>query len=185
MWVDWERPSSTTGRGGMPTSTNRTKWPIGGGAFSFQPGWFQGHGSAFIYLNLGLGRIPDNMSHPMITPFEIVGPTNNPYPGTVCLPQVPLPANVSVQVGDLATIQIVELAKHGAALYNCADIEFAEPEDVPEVTRDNCFNSSEIGFRSLFTSSSLQSAAPVNPSPGVSSILLPLMMVVMVRCWMM
>lgn len=102
----------------MPTSTNRTKWPINGGAVSFQPGWFQGHSTAFIYINLGLGTTPQNMSHPMISPFQITGPTNNPYPGTVCMPQVPLPANISVQVGDHATIQLIETAKHGAALYN-------------------------------------------------------------------
>lgn len=102
----------------MPTSTNRTKWPINGGAVSVQPGWFQGHSTAFIYINLGLGTVPPNMSHPMITPFQIVGPTNDPYPGTFCLPQVPLPADISVNVGDHATIQVVESAKHGAALYN-------------------------------------------------------------------
>lgn len=104
--------------GGMPTSTNRTKWPINGGAVSFQPGWFRGHSTAFIYVNLGLGTTPENMSHPMISPFQITGPTNNPYPGTVCLPQLPLPANINVQVGDHATIQLIETAKHGAALYN-------------------------------------------------------------------
>ncbi|KAE8349075.1 hypothetical protein BDV28DRAFT_141996, partial [Aspergillus coremiiformis] len=145
--------------GGMPTSTNRTKWPVGGGAVSFQPGWFQGHATAFIYINLGLGTVPDNMSHPMISPFQINGPSNDPYPGTVCLPQVPLPANVSVSPGDHATIQIVETAKHGAALYNCVDIEFAQPADVAEVTRDNCFNSSHITFSQVFASTSLTSGA--------------------------
>ncbi|KAE8154855.1 hypothetical protein BDV25DRAFT_147105, partial [Aspergillus avenaceus] len=145
--------------GGMPTSTNRTKWPVGGGAVSFQPGWFQGHSTAFIYINLGLGTVPPNMSHPMISPFQIEGPTNDPYPGTVCLPQVPLPADVKVSPGDHATIQVVETAKHGAALYNCVDIEFAEPEDVAEVTRDNCFNSSHITFASVFASTSLTSGA--------------------------
>lgn len=145
--------------GGMPTSQNRTKWPVGGGAISLQPGWFQGHATAFIYINLGLGATPPNMSHPMVPPFQIVGPTNDPYPGTICLPQVLLPTGVSPKVGDLATIQVIETAKHGAALYNCADIEFAEPEDVAEVTRDNCFNSSAISFESVFTSTSLKSAA--------------------------
>ncbi|KAE8377232.1 hypothetical protein BDV26DRAFT_219188 [Aspergillus bertholletiae] len=145
--------------GGMPTSTNRTKWPVGGGAVSFQPGWFQGHATAFIYINLGLGTVPENMSHPMISPFQINGPSNEPYPGTVCLPQVPLPANISVSPGDHATIQLVETAKHGAALYNCVDIEFAEPEDVAEVTRDNCFNSTHITFSQIFASTSLTSDA--------------------------
>lgn len=110
-------PSRLLG-GGMPTSTNRTNWPVQGGAISLQPGWFQGHKTAFIYLNLGLGTVPPNMSHVMLPPFQIVGPTNNPYPGTFCLPQVPLPANISVNVGDNATIQVVMAAQHGAALYN-------------------------------------------------------------------
>ncbi|KAL4896084.1 hypothetical protein BDV59DRAFT_171987 [Aspergillus ambiguus] len=172
--------------GGMPTSTNRTKWPVGGGAVSFQPGWFQGHSTAFIYINLGLGSVPPNMSHPMISPFQISGPTNNPYPGTICLPQVPLPANISVKPGDHATIQVVETAKHGAALYNCVDIEFADPQDVAEVTRDNCFNDSSITFQSLFATSSLQEAgAPALDSPRrMMSTLLPAAVAV-VMVWLM
>jgi hypothetical protein len=102
----------------MPTSTNRTKWPINGGALAFQPGWFPGHDTALIYVNLGFGENPPNMSHSVVSPFQISGPSSNPYPGTVCLPQVPLPANISVSPGDYATIQIIETAKHGAALYD-------------------------------------------------------------------
>lgn len=106
----------------MPISQNRTKWPVSGGAVVVQPGWFPGHQTALIYVNIGLGAVPENMSHPVVPPFQITGPTNNPYPGTFCLPQVPLPANVSMKVGDKATIQVVEVAKHGAALYNvCQD----------------------------------------------------------------
>lgn len=61
---------------------------------------------------------PWNMSFPMVAPFQILGPSKNPYPGTVCLPQVPLPANTTVQPGDNATIQVVELAVHGASLFS-------------------------------------------------------------------
>lgn len=61
---------------------------------------------------------PPNMSFPMVPVFQIDGPSKNPYPGTFCLPQVPLPANTTVQVGDNATIQVVETAIHGAALFN-------------------------------------------------------------------
>lgn len=102
----------------MPTSTNRTKWPVKGGAIAFQPGWFQGHGTAFIYVNLGLGEVPQNLSLAMVPPFQLVGPSRDPYPGSMCLPQVPIPTNVTVKVGDLATIQVIETALHGAALYN-------------------------------------------------------------------
>jgi hypothetical protein len=102
----------------MPLSTNRTKWPITGGAVSFQPGWFSGHQTAFIYINIGPGTEPQNMSFPMVPVFQITGPTNNAYPGTFCLPQVPLPPTLKFNIGDNATIQIVEAAVHGAALYN-------------------------------------------------------------------
>ncbi|KAL1860060.1 hypothetical protein Plec18167_004165 [Paecilomyces lecythidis] len=177
--MQWQYPC-----GGMPTSTNRTKWPVGGGAVSFQPGWFQGHATAFFYINLGLGTVPENMSHVMISPFELVGPSDQPYPGTFCLPQVPLPANISVNVGDHATIQVIETAKHGAALYNCVDIEFADPADVAEVTRDNCFNSSDLSFAQVYTTASTlsSSASVVGPSPVAVIFILPLLLAGLFVC---
>ena len=106
----------------MGTTTNRTYWPTTGGAVGFQPGWFRGHLTAELHVNLGLGTDgpdhgPTNMSFIMVPAFQVLGPTNNPWPGSVCLPQVPLPKNLTVKAGDLATIQVVELAGHGAALY--------------------------------------------------------------------
>ncbi|QUC21262.1 uncharacterized protein UV8b_05505 [Ustilaginoidea virens] len=156
--------------GGVGTTKNRTYWPTTGGAVAFQPGWFRGHSSAVIYVNLGFGTDgpdngPQNMSNPMVHPFTIQGPTNNPYPGTVCLPQVPLPPNTTVQPGDLATIQLVELAQHGAALYSCVDIIFAEPGDarIGLVNETNCFNSSDMGFADMYT------VAIGSGSPAVAS----------------
>ncbi|RDL41676.1 Uncharacterized protein BP5553_01655 [Venustampulla echinocandica] len=144
--------------GGHYTTTNRTKWPVTGGAIALQPGWFQGHATAFFYMNIGFGTDgpdhgPPNMSFPMVPVFQIVGPSKNPYPGTFCLPQVPLPniPNFTVNVGDNATIQVVETAIHGAALYSCVDITFALPEDVDEVNETNCFNSSDISFNNVFS----------------------------------
>ncbi|KAK2592441.1 hypothetical protein QQS21_009857 [Conoideocrella luteorostrata] len=144
--------------GGIGTTKNRTYWPTTGGALAFQPGWFRGHSLAVIYVNLGFGidgpdHGPENMSFPMVHPFTIQGPTNNPYPGTICLPQVPLPANTTVKAGDLATIQVVELAQHGAALYSCVDIIFADPGDskIGLVNETNCFNSTDIGFAEMYT----------------------------------
>lgn len=148
----------------MPTTTNRTKWPILGGAIAVQPGWFQGHATAFFYMNLGFGTDgpdngPQNMSFPMVPVFQIVGPSKNPYPGTFCLPQVPLPANTTVNPGDNATIQVVETAIHGAALYSvgCPSItlnlcsarseswkcEFGKPSTKRQVsvTKTNTFSS--------------------------------------------
>ena len=102
----------------MPTSRNRTKWPLKGGAVSIQPGWFPGHALAQIYINMGYGNEPLNYSHTMLPVFQITGPSNQQYEGQFCLPQVPLPANYTPKVGDNATIQVIELAQHGAALYN-------------------------------------------------------------------
>lgn len=143
----------------MPTSENRTKWPVTGGALAIQPGWFIGHASAYFYVNMGYGTIPPNMSNIMVGGIQILGPSKNPYPGSFCLPQVPLPVNATVKVGDNATIQVIETALHGASLYNCVDITFAEPEDVEEVTPENCFNSSQIGFDLVFTTSALVAGA--------------------------
>ncbi len=63
----------------------------------------------------------------MLPPFQINGPTNQPYPGTFCLSQVPIPANVSVSIGDEATIQVVETAVHGGALYNVSSRPHTPP----------------------------------------------------------
>lgn len=109
----------------MPTSRNRTKWPLKGGAVSIQPGWFPGHALAQIYINMGYGNEPLNYSHTMLPVFQITGPTNQEYGGQFCLPQVPLPANYTPKVGDNATIQVIELAQHGAALYNVSLIHLA------------------------------------------------------------
>lgn len=67
------------------------------------------------------------MSNPMASPFQIIGPSANPYPGTVCIPEVPLPANASVKAGDNATIQVVEIAKHGAALFSVSLLHLYSP----------------------------------------------------------
>ncbi|KAF4449215.1 gpi anchored protein [Fusarium austroafricanum] len=154
--MQWIYPFSPGG--GHNVTTNRTYWPTKGGAIAFQPGWFRGHQTAFAYVNMGFGDDgpdggPANMTQPIVPMFQILGPTNNPFPGTICLPQVPLPHNVTVKAGDKATIQVVELAIHGAALYSCVDIIFADPGDkrLAEVNETNCFNSTDIGFADVYT----------------------------------
>ncbi|KAF2114206.1 hypothetical protein BDV96DRAFT_495101 [Lophiotrema nucula] len=172
--MQWQYPC-----GGMPTSRNRTKWPISGGAVSVQPGWFPGHSLAFFYINLGIGNEPLNMSHNMVPAFQITGPSNVQYDGSFCMMQVPLPANYTPKAGDNATIQVIETAQHGAALYNCADITFAEDNDpeIPLVTRDNCFNSSDIGFNLVFTTTSLSAAHASVQMNIFASILVPLCLI--------
>ncbi|KAF8850450.1 hypothetical protein BDZ45DRAFT_770144 [Acephala macrosclerotiorum] len=87
-------------------------------------------------------------------PTWIDGPSNNPYPGTFCLPQVPIPTNLNVKVGDLGTIQVIETAVHGRALYNCVDITLTEESDVTPLAASNCFNSTTITFKDPFAAES-------------------------------
>lgn len=147
--------------GGMGMSTNRTKWPVTGGAIGVQPGWFQGHSNALFYINLGDGTVPENYSLIMQPMFGIVGPDNLAYNGSFCLPQVPLPVNYTAVIGANATIQVIEAAQHGAALFNCVDITFADPKDVPEVTPDNCANTSDITLQYVYSTSSQTSDAEI------------------------
>jgi hypothetical protein len=106
----------------MPQTTNRTKWPVDGGAISVQPGWFPGHSSAYIYINIGINEpghvAPRNMSHPVHPVMAITGPSNEEYPGQFCIPQIGMPKNLDLKVGDNITIQVIETAQHGAALYS-------------------------------------------------------------------
>ncbi|KAK1063377.1 hypothetical protein LTR12_007434 [Friedmanniomyces endolithicus] len=152
--------------GGMPQTTNRSSWPISGGALSVQPGWFPGHSKAQVYVNIGIQEMgalaPPNMSHPVVPPFEITGPSNDNYPGQWCIPQIGMPANVSLQVGQNITLQVIELAQHGAALYSCVDLTLVEDgsSQVETVTPDNCYNDTDIGFQLVFTTAALASGAP-------------------------
>jgi hypothetical protein len=85
----------------------------------------QGHKTAMFYINIGINEpgdvAPPNMSHPVAGPFQITGPTNVEYPGSFCLPQVPLVPGVTFNIGDNVTIQVIELAQHGAAIYNVSN----------------------------------------------------------------
>ncbi|KAK5109881.1 hypothetical protein LTR62_006488 [Meristemomyces frigidus] len=149
----------------MPQTTNRTFWPVSGGALSIQPGWFPGHSKAFIYINIGIqgpgDLAPPNMSHTVVPAFEVTGPSNENYPGQFCLPQVGMPADANLSVGQNITIQVVEAAQHGAALYSCVDVTLVEngSPQVETVTQDNCYNSSDLGFQLVFSTAALSSGA--------------------------
>lgn len=82
------------------------------------PGWNAGHPSAYFYVNMGYGSQPVSMTNIMLPVFQMTGPSKDPYPGSFCLTDVPLPVNASLKAGDNATIQIIQVALHGASLYN-------------------------------------------------------------------
>ncbi|KAI0132983.1 hypothetical protein BJ170DRAFT_700647 [Xylariales sp. AK1849] len=132
---------------------------------SLQPSSFAGHEHALIYMNIGFGDIPANYSVPLWPRLEIVGPSNSPYPGTICLPEVPVPSSYDVKPGDNATIQVVEAAVHGAAMYSCVDVILVEdPKDVNPVNETTCFNSTSIRF----VSDSASGTPSNSTSPGLT-----------------
>jgi hypothetical protein len=120
--------------GGHPPTTNRTSWPLdGSGAFAFEPGWSPGHALNQVYINLCLGE-PDedlnevrNCSLTIAGPLELRGPTDQQYSGTLCLPRLGLPRGVVGKRGELASIQIVQVVSHGAALYSVSFSSSSSP----------------------------------------------------------
>jgi hypothetical protein len=58
------------------------------------------------------------MDIPLVPLIQFVGPSNNPFPGTMCFPDVSTPANADIKVGDNATIQVILTAQHGASLFS-------------------------------------------------------------------
>jgi len=166
--MQWEYPC-----GGVPLTQNRTKWPIDGGALSILPGWNAGHPTSFFYVNMGFGTEPRNMTNVIVPVFQITGPSRDPFPGSFCLPDLPLPKNASVRVGDNATLQVIQVALHGASLYNCADITFVERGEEDPMPEGMCTNSSTIGFNLVYstTSDALRAAVVVPSAIGIVTAL--------------
>lgn len=106
----------------MPITTNRTKWPVGGGAVSVAPGMGDGFKSSFLYINIGKTEFGDeaplNYSHPISTPIALGGANQSTWPGQVCIPQLGMPAGMVFEVGDNITIQVVQVGADGRAVYS-------------------------------------------------------------------
>ncbi|KAF9873109.1 hypothetical protein CkaCkLH20_09272 [Colletotrichum karsti] len=154
--------------GGLNVTQNRTHWPLDGGAIAVQPGYNSGHQSALMYINIGLGEVPANFTTVMVPMFHLTGPSNSAYDGTFCLPRVPLPKGVEPKEGDLASIQVVQAARHGGALFSCVDIIFTGDESkIPPVNGSNCFNSSELRVEAA--SIAINENSITDPSPTIVS----------------
>ncbi|KAH8144703.1 uncharacterized protein LAJ45_11297 [Morchella importuna] len=116
------------------SDTNRTLWPLDGGALVFKPS----HTSAQTYINIGFGNNVTSLNETLIGPFNQTGN------GTFCFPHITLPEGLDITEGLNASIQVVQLSHNGGALYNCADITFSA-EAVQTLDGDVCFNSTGVG----------------------------------------
>jgi len=94
--------------GNLPDG-NRTEWPLDGGSLKLE----LHHPWSYVFVNLGLGENVTVFNY-TLTP-SLVNTTGN---GTLCIPKLPLPADLTVADGDQASIQVVTSGHTGSALYN-------------------------------------------------------------------
>ncbi|KAI5865703.1 hypothetical protein GGS23DRAFT_593881 [Durotheca rogersii] len=147
---------------GVPTGAgNRTDWPLTGGSIKLH----LYHPWSYLFINLGFGANTTNFNV-SLTP-NIVNVTSN---GVICLPQVPVPVNVSD--GQLASLQIVTSGSTGAALYNCADITFRSSAQL--LDSNECRNDTDITAVIVGSSSAAETPAtpaestPPSAAPGTT-----------------
>lgn len=78
------------------------------------------HPWTYIFVNLGLGGNVTNFNYTLTPSFW-----NETGNGTLCVPDVPLPAGLAVSDGTEASLQVVTLGASGNALYN---VSLARPQ---------------------------------------------------------
>ncbi|KUJ17378.1 uncharacterized protein LY89DRAFT_781592 [Mollisia scopiformis] len=88
--------------------------------------------SQYIYPCAG---VPSNSS------TNIINETGN---GTLCIDKFTLPTELAVVDGQLASLQVVTVGETGAALYNCADIQFSSNASLLDA--GSCSNSSGVSW---------------------------------------
>jgi hypothetical protein len=78
--------------------------------------------------------------------------------------------------------EVISLEIHQLTLtsFKCVDVTLAEPEEVEEVTKDNCYNSTNIGFGLVFTTSALEGAASVPTPPSGATALFAISVALMI-----
>ncbi|OAA55257.1 hypothetical protein SPI_08352 [Niveomyces insectorum RCEF 264] len=96
-------------------SDNRTDWPASGGSLSLD----LHHPWTYVFVNIGLGENVTDFNYTVTPSFW-----NETGKGTLCVPHLDLPADLTPADGQHATIQVVTVGPSGEALYNCADITF-------------------------------------------------------------
>jgi hypothetical protein len=98
----------TGGNVNQTSATNRTLWPLTGGSLNLD----LHHPWTYVFVNLGLGT-----EYPTFNISLTAQPLNETGNGTLCLPQVKIPAGVTVLEGQNASIQVVTVGASGSGLY--------------------------------------------------------------------
>lgn len=101
---------------------NRTDWPLQGGTLKLD----LHHPWTYVFVNLGLGDNVTNFNYTLTPEFW-----NSTGKGTLCVPDLPLPADLSVEDGTKASIQVVTLGESGNALYNVSYPVIPTPITLP------------------------------------------------------
>ncbi|KAL2062581.1 hypothetical protein VTL71DRAFT_5653 [Oculimacula yallundae] len=135
--------------------TNRTLWPLDGGSVKLD----LHHKWTYLFINLGIGaEYPSfNIS---LTP-SLLNQTGN---GTLCIPKVPLPANIKPTNGQQASVQIVTGGANGVALYNCADITFSS--NATTLSGDACVNSPGVAVAVVTANGTAPSSTTNTTNPA-------------------
>ncbi|KAL1838538.1 hypothetical protein VTJ49DRAFT_2536 [Mycothermus thermophilus] len=109
------------------TDSPKTEWPLTGGSVKLD----LRHQWTYVFINLGLGSDVSNFNYTLTNPFW-----NTTGNGTLCVEKLSLPADLPVEDGSPASLQVVTLDDNGNALYNCADIIFKA--DAKPLEGDDC-----------------------------------------------
>ncbi|KAK3080200.1 hypothetical protein LTS18_002864 [Coniosporium uncinatum] len=131
------------------SANNRTAWPLTGGSLNLKVS----HPWAYTYVTLGLGNEVTSFNVSLLDHFNQTGN------GTFCIPQLGAAqlAELGVQEGTNASLQVVQINEHGNALYNCADITFSSTATT--LSGDACTNSSNVAGTALMNEADVSSSS--------------------------
>ncbi|KAK4166338.1 hypothetical protein QBC43DRAFT_298538 [Cladorrhinum sp. PSN259] len=149
---------------GVPGNNgNRTDWPLTGGSIKLD----LHHKWTYLFINLGIGENVSNFNVSLTNPFW-----NSTGNGTLCVPKLTLPANLPIQDGTLASIQVVTIGETGNALYNCADITFRQ--SATALAEGDCKTSEGITYGNVTAAAPAPAATQKNAasSPTASTAVL-------------
>lgn len=138
------------------SEANRTLWPVTGGSVRLHVT----HPWALTYINIGLadsspdgaGGVNNTVASFNATLLSAYNQTGN---GTFCIPSIGgtaleelareagLEGGLQGLSGRNASLQVIQIAHGGSALYNCADITFAS--NATTLAADQCSNSTGVG----------------------------------------